>query len=234
MSEMNLDRSFGLFSGMGAAALAEGVENARNFSHSCAIGRKNDKINDLLDEVEGLEDNIDHLKKAYKKLFDQHKILQAASSQDIVDYNSLADRFNQLQEDYIAKDSDNQALNKRIQALKFESSENIENIQEVSSAEKKAANASFAVLYKNVNTGKQQVEFSLKVAYTQNKIRAEFIEKIIGMGLIPRVLFEDHFRQSVLTQNDLDEKRQGISYGDSFSWIKSHHKSMYEKLKVLE
>ena len=230
MNSLKLDRDFGLFNGMASSAYAEGVMRAEQFNQSCAIERKNQRINHLIDDIENLEDNYDLLLKRHEKLQAAYSDLQDTSNNDIDDYNALVDRFKEVVAENNKLRQENLILKENTHNLKIESSTQIERIQETSIKEQKAADAGFAILYRNVNSSRQNNEFLLKVVFAQNKFRSSFIESLIAMGMVSREMYETHLQQHVIQQDTIDKNRDGITYSESLSWVKVHNPSMYHKL----
>lgn len=231
MSNTNLDRSFGLFNGVASSAYTEGLIRADEFAQSCALERKNQRIDSLIDEVENLEDNYELLQIQNNKLKAEIKNLRKSNDNDIDDYNALVDRFNKLLEANEKLRAENSKLKENAHIQKIENSTRIEHLQDMTSRELKEADAGFAHLYRTVNNSRQSTEFSLKVVYSQNRIRGSFIETLIGMGVVSREMYENHFSQKVLEQDGIDKSRNGVTYSESLSWMKVHNPNMYNKLK---
>lgn len=226
----NLDRHFGAFGFIGVNAAIEGIQAAENYSRNTIIENKNATINSLIGECEELEDNFENLSRLYAKLKENHKKLLECHSKDIDDYNELAAKYNEMSLESNKLIAENKALKGQAKNTVFENELKIDDMLEVNIKEQKETEASFAALYKSINTSKQNCEFSLKVAFTQNKISKEFIEHLIFQGVILREMYEAHFSQKIFTQNELDLKRGAITYDESISWLKVHNSSMYKKM----
>lgn len=227
----NLDRHFGLFGSVGINAAIEGVQAAENYSKNTIIETKNARIDSLIEECEFLEDNYENLKKIYSDLKAHHKLLVDSHNADIDDYNALVHKFNAMTKENNQLRDENKSLKGQAHNTAFQSELKLDEVLEGNIKEKKETEVSFATLYKSINTSKHNSEFSLKVAFTQNKISKEFIEILISQGIIRREMYEAHFSQRIFNQNDVDQKRSAVTYDDSISWLKIHNPTMYKKMQ---
>lgn len=225
-----LDRHFGLFGAIGVNAAIEGIQAAENYSRNIIIENKDATIDSLINECEGLEDDFENISKLYKKLKSKHAELLECHNRDIDDYNNLAAKFNEISIENNKIVEENRVLKGQANNRIFENELKMDNMLEVSIKEQKETEASFAALYKSINTSKQNCEFSLKVAFTQNKISKQFIDILISQGVIRREMYEAHFSQKIFNQNELDQERGAITYDESIYWLKVHNSSMHKKM----
>jgi len=232
MDANNLNRYSGTFEAVGISAAMEGVRVAETYARNSIVQKKDAEIDLLIDECDALEDDYDALRSAYLILKKKYEKQVENHNSDIDDYNKLATKHNALLVENEELRDVNKKLKGKVENSAFENEIKMDEIEENNVKANKENEASFAALYKSINASKQNTEFSLKVSFTQNKIHKGFVGFLISQRIISEEMYDAYFAQKLFDQNSLDISRGAITYDESMSWLKTHNRTMHEKVCI--
>lgn len=113
-----LDRNFGMFEGLGAAAYRDGVIEAFKMQHNQEIEEMEIDFNNLVDDYNSLLTQAKALQAKNRKLREKLRVEIDDFNQLTDEYNVLANEYNAVLNDRNQKYGENKTLKEEINALK--------------------------------------------------------------------------------------------------------------------
>ena len=236
----NLDRYRGTFNTSHAFAEKQATEILNNYRKNNAIDQKNSEINDLIDECELLEDKLDDANESYNSLMQKARKIQELHKQDVADFNTLLGMYNSLLDENKALSEKNQQLSNEQKLLEQKNGIQKAALEDTVTAMKSKYAAyqsavadkeqSNVALIKTLSYEKNYAEFALKVFYTQNEIKNNFIERLTSQGLISKEMLSAFLGEKLYILNKLDAKNGDITYAESLAWLKQKKAKILEKI----
>lgn len=254
MSSTALDRDYGTFEFMGAAALREGRQHE---AEKLAIR----KSNDLVDDYNNLVDTNSSLRMKLKQAREDFHNERHDYNALVTDWHDIrnigldaCEKLDEARKTIAAlrheikvleseKKNLNYVIKSEAEDAKYELEKSDSVINGLVKREEKAiANEAavrkdkfraewvYSTLYKGINLQQQNDTMALKVAFVQAKILKQFNQSLILAGKVTSDELKEFIKNGIDVDDTRDKDRDAICYTEALNWLRINNPTLYAKL----
>lgn len=245
-----LDRYYGMFSGIAQAALNDSLQDEYEREQEAVRIQKqedDDEFNELLDHYHY---QIGLKRKAREQVVE----LRKAVEQTLTEIHRMNDEITKLRLEKARLENENQSLQKTVETkeannliLARKVSENTISsdfklndltqdrnrlAQKVNSmqASQKDSEQVFTLIQSKELTVNLEAMMALKVVYVQNKVMKKALVDLAKDGLFEMSTYAKIQNKVLQHENEQDATKQGVSYTESVDWLTINNPQMLQKI----
>lgn len=185
-----------------------------------------------LNVIDGLEEQLSSLFHKYNQLVAEHNSMATSLRLARAELENVKKTNTTLLTQKLEKERENIQLKKELEQLRAkhnlsveqsqQTNEKIQHSFELSKRLQTNTEQTFTILQSKLTAERMEALMCAKLAYTQNLTLKRILAKQISLGLFNPSEYKIVEAMVIKGEDEKDMKRQGITYAESYDWIKTY------------